>query len=384
MERGLSSMTLEQGRTPRGRLAVLLSAFALLAWLGLGALPARSNAAVSTHKLIWGPTDAAAFNTYADLGAGLYEFTINWSLIAPTRPAEPTNPSDPAYQWTPAVDEAIANAEAHGMRVVLEVSGAPGWANGGHPWPFAPTNPQDYADFVAAASKRWPAVHYWQIWGEPSRRPNFMPLPKHVFGEKLTRAQQRGPELYAQILDDSYVSLKQVNPENIVIGGNTYSGGDIRPLAYIKALRLPNGKPPRMDMYGQNPFGFRRPDLSKDLLQPGNGVADFCDLDVIVEYVDRYLSRAGRNKGKLPIFISEYFVPTDHKNWEFNYWVSKKTAANWVTAALKITRSWKRIYTFGWFELEDEAPDGSGTEVNRGLLTYKGAKKPAYYAFKNG
>jgi hypothetical protein len=363
---------------------VLLSAFALLALLGLGALPARANAAVSTHKLIWGPTDAAAFNTYADLGAGLYEFTINWSLIAPTKPADPTNPSDPAYQWTPAVDEAIANAQAHGMQVVLEVSGAPGWANGGRPWPFAPTNPQDYADFVAAASKRWPAVHYWQIWGEPSRRPNFMPLPKHVFGEKLTRAQQRGPELYAQILDDSYVSLKQVNPENIVIGGNTYSGGDIRPLAYIKALRLPNGKPPRMDMYGQNPFGFRRPDLSKDLLQPGNGVADFCDLDVIVEYVDRYLSRAGRNKGKLPIFISEYFVPTDHKNWEFNYWVSKKTAANWVTAALKITRSWKRIYTFGWFELEDEAPDGAGTEVNRGLLTYKGAKKPAYFAFKNG
>jgi hypothetical protein len=384
MERGLSSMTLEQGRAPRGRLAVLLSAFALLALLGLGALPARADAAVSTHKLIWGPTDAAAFDTYADLGAGLYEFTINWSLVAPTKPADPTNPSDPAYQWTPAVDEAIANAQAHGMEVVLEVSGAPGWANGGRPWPFAPTNPQDYADFVAAASKRWPAVHYWQIWGEPSRRPNFMPLPKHVFGEKLTRAQQRGPELYAQILDDSYVSLKQVNPENTVIGGNTYSGGDIRPLAYIKALRLPNGKPPRMDMYGQNPFGFRRPDLSKDLLQPGNGVADFCDLDVIVEYVDRYLSRAGRNKGKLPIFISEYFVPTDHKNWEFNYWVSKKTAANWVTAALKITRSWKRIYTFGWFELEDEAPDGSGAEVNRGLLTYKGAKKPAYYAFKNG
>lgn len=291
MERGLSSMTLEQGRAPGGRLAVLLSAFALLALLGLGALPARANAAVSTHKLIWGPTDAAAFNTYADLGAGLYEFTINWSLIAPTKPAEPTNPSDPAYQWTPAVDEAIANAQAHGMQVVLEVSGAPGWANGGRPWPFAPTNPQDYADFAAAASKRWPAIHYWQIWGEPSRRPNFMPLPKHVFGEKLTRSQQRGPELYAQILDDSYVSLKQVNPENIVIGGNTYSGGDIRPLAYIKALRLPNGKPPRMDMYGQNPFGFRRPDLSKDLLQPGNGVADFCDLDVIVEYVDRYLSR---------------------------------------------------------------------------------------------
>lgn len=139
-----------------------------------------------------------------------------------------------------------------------------------------------------------------------------------------------------------------------------------------------------MDMYGQNPFGYRRPDLSEDLLQPGNGVADFCDLDVVVEYIDRYLSRAGRNTRKLPLFMSEYFVPTDHANWEFNYWVTKKTAADWLTAAFDITRSWKRIYTLGWFQLEDEAPNGAGTEVNRGLLTYEGAKKPAYYAFKDG
>lgn len=384
MEKGLSSMTLEQGRTAAARLAALLGAFALLTVLWLFAAPGSAQAEVTTHKLIWGPTDAAAFNTYADLDAGLYEFTINWSLIAPTKPADPTDPADPAYQWTPAVDEAIANAEAHGMQVVLEVSGSPGWANGGRPWQFAPKNPQDYANFVTAASKRWPAVHYWQVWGEPSRLANFMPLPKHVFGEQLTASQRRGPELYAQILDAAYVSLKQVNPENLVIGGNTYSGGDIRPLAYIKALRLPNGKPPRMDMYGQNPFGYRRPDLNEDLVQPGNGVADFCDLDVVAEYVDRYLSRAGRNKRKLPLFLSEYFVPTDHKNWEFNYWVTKKTAANWLTAALAITRSWKRIYTLGWFALEDDAPDGTGTEVNRGLLTYRGAKKPAYFAFKHG
>jgi hypothetical protein len=334
--------------------------------------------------LIWGPYDAKAFDTYADLGAGLYEITINWSRIAPTKPVHSTDPTDPAYQWTPAVDEAIANARAHGMQVVLEVSGAPGWANGQRSWRWAPRNPQDYADFMTAAAKRWPEVHHWQIWGEPTRQPNFMPLPKHVVGLELTASQRRGPKLYARILDAAYVSLKQVSPANLVIGGNSYSGGDIRPLAYIKALRLPNGRPPRMDMYGQNPFGYRRPDLSEDLINPGSGVADFCDLDVLVEYIDRYLSRAGRNTHKLPLFMSEYFVPTDHANQEFNYWVSKRTAADWLTAGFEIVRSWKRIYTLGWFQLEDEAPNGVGTEVNRGLLTHSGAKKPAYYAFKAG
>jgi hypothetical protein len=343
-----------------------------------------ATAAPSTHKLVWGPYDAKAFETYDDLGAGLYEITINWSRIARSRPANPTDPKDPAYEWTYAVEQAIENAQKHGIQVVLGVSGAPGWANGGKPWRYAPTNPQDYADFVTAASRQWPQVHYWQIWGEPVRRENFMPLPKNVEGLDLTPEQSRGPQLYAQILDAAYVALKGVDPANIVIGGNTYSGGDIRPLAFIKALRLPNGKPPRMDLYGHNPFGYRRPDLSKDQLNPESGVADFCDLDVVAQYVDRYLSRAGRNPRPIRLFLSEYFLPTDHSNWEFNYWVSRKTAKSWLAAALSITRSWHRIYTLGWFDLYDEAPDGKGTEVNRGLLTYDGHPKPAYYAFKAG
>lgn len=358
----------------------------LVAVLACAALvgPSAAAGATSTHKLVWGPFDEGAFATYEDLGAGLYEITINWSRIAPTRPLNPTDPRDPAYEWTPAVDEAIENGARHGVGVVLAVAGAPGWANGGRDWRWAPQHPQDYADFITAAAKRWPAVDHWQIWPEPVRRENFMPLAKNVYGEKLTKSQRRGPQIYAQILDTSYVALKAVAPSNIVIGGNTFSGGDIRPLAYIKALRLPNGKPPRMDMYGHNPFGYRRPDLGEDLLNPGSGIADFCDLDVVAEYVDKYLSRAGRNQRRLPLFLSEYFVPTDHHNWEFNYWVSRKTAASWLTSALAITRKWRRIYTLGWFALEDERPDGHGTEVNRGLLTHDGAKKPAYFAFRNG
>ncbi|MBS1860583.1 MAG: hypothetical protein JSS68_02615 [Actinobacteria bacterium] len=344
---------------------------------------AGASAAPSHQKLIWGPANAEAFDVYGNLGAGLYEITINWARVAPTRPAEPTNPEDPAYHWTPAVEEAIVNAQAHGMQVVVEVSGAPGWANGGRPWRWAPKNPQDFADFVTAASKHWSQVHYWQIWGEPSRRANFMPLAKHVEGLDLTASQRRGPEIYAQILDDSYVALKGVSLQNIVIGGNTFSGGDIRPLAYIKALTLPNGEPPRMDMYGQNPFGYRRPDLSQGLMNQTSGVADFSDLDVVAQYLDRYLARDGRNQ-KLPLFLSEYFVPTDHANFEFNYWVSRQTAASWLRDAFKIVRDWHRIYTLGWFELYDEAPNQEGTEVNRGLLTWNGHPKPAYYAFKNG
>lgn len=378
MEPGGGSLR-QPSSAERMRALLAMSAVAILLMFSFAA---KASAAVTTHKLMWGPYDEKAFNDYQDLGAGLYEFTVNWADIAPTKPSDPTNPADPAYRWTPAVEEIIERASSRGIQVVLEVMGAPKWANGGHGWPWAPKNPQDFADFVSAASRRWPQIHYWQIWGEPTRRANFMPL-SHVEGLELTPAQRKAPELYAQILDDSYAALKAVNLSNLVIGGNTFSGGDIRPLTWIKYLRLPDGRPPRMDFFGHNPFGYRRPDLSKKQLNASSGIADFCDLDTLAQYLDRYLARDGRD-AKLPLFLSEYFVPTDHPNFEFNYWVSKQTAASWLSSAFSIERNWRRIYTLGWFELYDEAPNSRGNEVNRGLLTYNGHPKPAYYAFKNG
>jgi hypothetical protein len=44
----------------------------------------------------------------------------------------------------------------------------------------------------------------------------------------------------------------------------------------------------------------------------------------------------------------------------------------------------KRVYTLGWFYLYDEAPNATNNEMDWGLLTSTGQKKPAYFAFKNG
>ena len=51
-----------------------------------------------------------------------------------------------------------------------------------------------------------------------------------------------------------------------------------------------------MDMYGQNPFGYRRPNLSTGLMSQTSGVADFSDLDVVAHYLDKYLARDGRDQ----------------------------------------------------------------------------------------
>jgi hypothetical protein len=325
------------------------------------ALATPAHAAVSRKKAIWGPVTVdgrSQFPIYADLGAGIYEYTINWADIAPARPAHPTDPADPGYRWPAELDLAVSEAAKYGIRVSLQVSGAPRWANGGHAARFAPRRPRDYAEFVAAASRRYPAVHLWMIWGEPSRPVNFQP---------------QDPRRYARLLDAAYGALKSVSAKNLVIGGDTFTVGA---LAWLRGLRLPNGRPPRMDMYGHNPFSARRPDLASPPLPDGD--ADFSDLDTLAGWVDRYLGRG------IKLFLSELTLPTDHANWEFNFHVTRATQASWLAAALRIDRRWPRIYTLGYLGLYDDPARPDGDQVERGLLTRSGAHKPAYAAFKNG
>jgi hypothetical protein len=192
---------------------------------------------------------------------------------------------------------------------------------------------------------------------------------------------RRGPHVYARILDATYAALKRVNRKNLVIGGNTFTTGDVSVLNWIENLRLANGRPPRMDMYGHNPFSARRPVFGRPPL--GHGFADFSDLPILARWIDRYLGRP-RHKAGMKIFISEMFWPTDHPNFEFNFWVTEKTAASWLVDALRTVRRWPRIYTLAWLSLYDDPPRSDGLEVNRGLLTLAGRKKPAYAAYKRG
>jgi hypothetical protein len=136
-----------------------------------------------------------------------------------------------------------------------------------------------------------------------------------------------------------------------------------------------------MDLYGHNPFTVRLPDLRDGPLS--YGTADFSDLDTLTGWLDRYGYRNSRG-GRLKLFLSELSIPTDHENFEFNFWVTRRTQARWLGAALRIARRFDRIYTLGYLGLFDDAPRADGLEVNRGLLTWSGAKKPGYYAFKRG
>ncbi len=379
------------GRNPiRGALATALAAALGLLWAGAGALGAEpgeqptippGSAPQTIKKAVWGPPTSfrgrSLFPRYRHLGIGLFQVQARWDQIAPERrPADPTDPEDPAYVWPEYLTAAIEEAHAYGMEVQVMLIGAPPWSNGNLSWRSPPGDPGDYADFARAAERRYPGVDLWMIWGEPNRSPNFDPVtpgPRSGRGP-LNEAQARAPRLYAQLLDAAYGALKDEDPENLVIGGNTFTAGGyeaIRTYQWISYMKLPDGSRPRMDMWGHTPWGFSKPSF-KDPPTP-KGLVTFSDLKRLARKLDSAFPGQ-----RLKLFLSEWGVPIGRRDRDLRYRLGARQGKNWIRAALRITRRWQRIYTLGWIPPVD-------TERNSvGFLDLQGRRKPAYKTYKAG
>jgi hypothetical protein len=350
-----------------------------LCWLALlSALVAPAEAGVV--KSIWGPTEipagnaacptaerCSAFPVYERLGVDVFQYQVHWDEVAPTRPAQPRDPDDPAYEWGD-LERIAAEASSHGIRLAILIQRAPRWANGNRPPVWAPSRPADFADFAYAASRRLPNVHMWMIWGEPPRAENFRPMPVN---------KPRGPRLYARILDAAYAALKAADRRNVVIGGMTLNGGTVMPTLFARYMKLPNGRPPRMDLWGHNPFDARFPRLSDDPIGRFRG---FNDIDTLHREISAYYRQGRRTVPRL--WISEWTVISGRPSSIFlNFHVSVREQARRLRAAFRIAQSTPYVAGMGWFTLLDQ-PAAPGS-ANWGLLRADGRPKPAYNAYRN-
>jgi len=325
-----------------------------------------SAPAGASEKAFWGPATlpdgSSAFGVYRQLEIDTLQFTVSWAAVAAKRPATPADPADPAYRWPAEVDLAGAEAARHGMRLSMLVTGAPAWANGGRSAIWRPSRAQDYGDFLTAAARRYPAVRRWMIWGEPNRADRFQPNANN---------SATGPRAYATLLDAAYAALKRASPHNIVIGANTWTSGTVRPAQFLRWMRLSNGRRPRLDWLGHNPFPFRFPDLAKPPLH--GGYRDMSDIDTISRDARRMYKRL------IPLWLSEYTIQSDRGSAVFATYVSRVMQARYLAAAFRIADELgPAVAGLGWLGLLDEppAPDGSNT----GLMTHALQRKPAFAA----
>lgn len=353
------------------RMAQTSLAVALAVALGAAAAPAEGRVA----KSIWGPValpdGRSALPVYRHLGVDVLQLQLQWSEVAPRRPCRPRDPSDPAYLWPAEIDAAVAGGRPRGISVALLVRGSPPWANGGRPPQWAP-RPAHYARFLTAASRRYPAVRRWMIWGEANRAAVFQPLPPN---------RGRGPRTYARLLDRAYVALKRRSRRNVVVGGMTFSFGEVMPAAWLRWMRLPGGRRPRLDEYGHNPFSRRPPRLRRRPYVSLPDARDISDMDTLAREVRRaYRRQRGFRRAGPPLWLSEFTVSTDRPNRAFDFAVSRRMQARWLRRGFGIAGA-IGASGLGWFNLHDEPPHvDSG--LTTGLMTHDGKRKPAYRAYR--
>ena len=165
----------------------------------------------------------------ADAGAQIARIAVNWSALAPTRPSDPADPGDGAYDFA-GLDAAVAGASANGLKVMLTFTGAPAWAEGpGRPegtpaGSWRPDSGQVRA-FAEALARRYsgsyeqlPRVRHYQVWNEPNLNTYLSP---QYSGKKLV-----SPRLYVKLLNAAYKGIKAASKRNVVIGAGTAPFGD--------------------------------------------------------------------------------------------------------------------------------------------------------------
>ena len=353
------------------------------------ALPAAASGASLVgkplQKSIWGPVEVngvSQFPLYRDLDVDIFQIQVRWERVAREgRPADPTNPADPLYRWPRDVDLAVQEAQRHGIKVLILVQGTPTWANQNREWQTAPDDVNEYALFLTAVARRYPTVRHWMVWGEPTRNLFVPGADRSPAGRKLLA------QTYARLLDAGYGALKSASPANIVIGGNTFTS-DRQPADYspvpvyewIRNVRLPNGKVPRMDIWGHNPYTYvnKLPRLKGRTRNYG----DVADLDGVLTALRRRIARPLRRR-HMPIFISEFCLPTG-PNYLFPLELTLRQQATWLRRVLSISRSQRAIWGFGGWRLQDdaEALDPAARVIRCGLVDGAFQPKPAFQAFK--
>jgi hypothetical protein len=224
--------------------------FALL--VALAAAPAASTAPVPTPMSLAVFDDAQTLEhpatTFAQLQklhVDVARITLDWSRIAPRKPAATGDPGDPAYRWK-AYDTAVQEAQRHNVAVLFTIWGTPAWANGNHPPRFAPLRMQSLWNFAYAAASRYggaytraggatlPRVKLWLAWDAPNSPAHLMP-----------QGAAEPADAYARICSSIYAAVHAAQETAKVGCGASAPAGDrsrettkvIAPGRFLRAVR---------------------------------------------------------------------------------------------------------------------------------------------------
>jgi hypothetical protein len=309
----------------------------------------------------------------AAAGASVIHTTANWAALAPTRPSTPSNGDDPAYKLAD-LDELVFSSAVQGLRVMINVTGTPKWANGNKTPNRLPTRLSDLTTFTKMLATRYNGrsghgtVGLWSVWNEPNIE---LFLAPQYSGKKIV-----GPANYAKLYKAAYSGIKAGNPLAKVAIGETSARGRDKPLAGVSGSVAPGtfakllGKVSglKFDAWAHHPYPTspNLPPLQK-VRYPN---VTLSTLPLFEKQLKTSFHRS------VPIWITEYGHET--KPGEPKGVTTAKQSA-YAKQALTIAKNDPNIQMFVWFVFRDSA----GNPWQSGLEVASGAHKPAFNTFSS-
>lgn len=352
-----------------------------------------------------GPADVSApwLQRAVDSQADNVRVSGSWIAIAPTPPAQPKNPADPAYDWS-ALDQAVRNVTAAGLAPFVSLTGAPSWAEGKNK-PATPSvggwrpNARAYQAFAQALAKRYdgtypdparmgavlPRVRAFQPWNEPNL--------ELYLGPQWTARKggftNTGPVIYRNLLNGFYRGIKASQPGATVVSGGTAPFGDPFPggrrtmparfvrtmLCLDRKLRTTCKQTTRFDAIAHHPYSVGNPSR-KALNEDDVSIPDLRKLTrPVAAAVRRGRALPRRSKALWITELSYDSSPPDPDG------VPLARHGRFLQQALaSVHRQGASVVT--WFQIRDQAPEPSYAATNQsGVYFRDGRPKPAQTAF---
>lgn len=353
--------------------------FALVALVTLIAVPAATTHAATRMPIgffddssfRFSPAREQNLEAAAAAGASVIHTTANWATIAATKPANASDGDDPAYALGD-LDELVFQAGLHGLRVMVDITGTPKWANGNKTPNNMPKRLSDFTTFSRMLATRYNGrtghgtVSLWAVWNEPNIQ---LFLTPQFVGKRLV-----GPANYGKLLKAAYAGIKAGNPLAKVAAGETSARGRDKPLAGVSGSIAPGTfarllgkvKGLKFDAWAHHPYPTspNLPPLQK-VRYPN---VTLSTLPTFEKTLKTAFHRV------VPIWITEYgheTKPGEPKG------VSTATQAKYARQALTVARADPNVQMFIWFVFRDS----SGNPWQSGLELPSGAHKPAFASF---
>lgn len=379
----------------------LLTLIAVLAATAALCVPAATASRFIQHGIFddaqihYGDPDEV-FPMLKQLRSQMLRINLQWggaNGVAKRRPARPTDPDDPAYNWA-VYDRTVNYAQQYGQKVVFAIIGTPPWANKAAGLNVAPTNMLDLQRFAAAAATRYsgtfpaadgrilPAVRYWLAWNEPNTPVFLRPQFRRVGGRYVIQSAINYAKICNAIVKG--ITVTRVGAAQVGCGVTSPRGNNnpntsrasVSPLPFLRAMHKAGAK--GFSAYAHHPY-YGRPNETPSTPPPGGGRGQAATA-VTLGNINTLISEVTRLWGKKRIWISEYGYQTKPPDPIFG--VSLANQAKYLTEAYGIARRHPRIDMFLWFLLRDEKRAFIEEGWQSGLLTDTGRKKPAFTAFQ--